>query len=571
MMITLLLSLFSSVSSHALEANFINDMGVCLEEDYARGELDKSWKTYRSRVEERIKIQGQKLVSLPAPPETLVFIHALFNLKPFAQNINIAAKCPAMKQLTSDRTYLYVTGDINVLRKMAEEGLAIKSDPRFATCMAQSEFSQAIENIETELKRETTLISLQFLFMRGVGLLKSEDRKAALEALAFYESKGVTVDLIQRAYENPSELLFSNLPNIQSALRQNSFAEIISDLEEEYLEHHFMHGVISASDAPSLSAEELKEYNPVLSPDERIKLSINATKEADRNPLDVKVVAHCEELVNRGLQLEGKPLGISECAAISHVARTLWGEGRSCQGMGIKQFEAIGRVITDRALAVQRAAQEIEEVREYNHALKEKCATSSSECEKLKRTVQSGIDIFGREDFEGSRYPAAAQVTSKPYQFSIWNTFGTDAIDAKPFLARSKISYPANIPSLKIAVQKKSSGFDSRKNALCPQIEKEGPELWNRAVELATEIVMRPEIYKKTYQWTSGQKGRPVCSAYFYTHHGVTIGGQIELHGIGMSENGTPIKIQPSKPNPACTTMRLFITKPNINLGNACS
>lgn len=219
---------------------------------------------------------------------------------------------------------------------------------------------------------------------------------------------------------------------------------------------------------------------------------------------------------------------VSQLTAIDGVARTFWGEARGCQMDHLPQFEAIGEVIVNRTEAI----------------------VSGSE---------QGMVDFGRA---GSTELPAAQVVSKPLQFSVWNGFSLD----KKNLSEISSQIPAGIPDIEFEFQGPLDPNDEKalNHVLCPEIQFSN-QVWRRAVDLATLIVMDPARYKTLFSFSP----EPKSPIYYYTH-GIDLPFAVEQPQIlGMQEQhsggGSSVVLLRGTGNGSCDELELFASRPGVN------
>lgn len=226
--------------------------------------------------------------------------------------------------------------------------------------------------------------------------------------------------------------------------------------------------------------------------------------------------------------LFGKTYSVSsatQLATIDGLARTLWGEARGCEVADLPQFEAIGLVIVNRANLIEQGSPQ-------------------------------GISDFGRP---GSLEPPVAQVISKPQQFSVWNGFSPEAKRLSAITPR----VPAGIPDVNFSFMGPLNANDEMalNHILCPQIS---PQIagdvaaWQRAVDLATVIVLDPARYEELFSFTPN----PTDTILFYAHgddlrfalEQTEVSGVQELHTNG----GTTVRELRGSGHGTCDELRLF-------------
>ena len=275
---------------------------------------------------------------------------------------------------------------------------------------------------------------------------------------------------------------------------------------------------------------------------EEIDLLNSATPPVEKNAFDENIV-------------DGRNL---ELAAIDGVARTLWGEASSCEAYGLNQFEAIGRIIADRSVAVCRAIEEQNDLNKKQVEVREKnWTTFLSNWAGIKRPAPGmqnkpyaklkGLSDFGRK--EKMELPCAAQVVSKKNQFSVWNSYAVKKYHTGQF--------HKNIPDAIYEIQGPQAENDDKAlvRILCPMFQStDQKNIWNKAVEIATQIVKQPEKMKESIKWSIEQQ-----EILFYTHD-AKLPFAKEIKKVNLEVNGKKVELK-KKGSGACGKFRLFTPK----------
>jgi hypothetical protein len=253
------------------------------------------------------------------------------------------------------------------------------------------------------------------------------------------------------------------------------------------------------------------------------------------------------------------PNNSPEVAAIDGVTRTLWGEATSCQMQGLAQFEAIGRIIADRSIAVCKAIVEQQQLSKKNEEVREKnWTTFLSNWAGIKRPAPGmqnratlrlkGLSDFGRKERMG--IPCAAQVVSKKNQFSVWNSYSIKKFQTGQF-------HP-NIPNAVYELKGPQAENDDKAlmRILCPEFQNdEQKRLWEHAREIAELIVKSPQNLVQKYAWPL--KGEIL----FYTHEAkLPFAKEVKVDHLLVDQKKLMIR---GKGRRVCDKFRLFVPKVN--------
>ena len=284
-----------------------------------------------------------------------------------------------------------------------------------------------------------------------------------------------------------------------------------------------------------LTAEELQAFQPGITLEDIAAVNNAKTpKGADDVAYDVWVHPIHSQDVPSEIDLDGEPTIASpaQLEAIDAVTRTLWGEVRSCAELDLPQYEAVGRVIAERAFDVKKAM----------------IAPMS--------TKLNGLHDFGRPDHIDLE--PAVQVISKPLQFSIWNTSITEYLS----LDNLNSTRSSNIPNVPIAVQRpQTSSNDSiLLTVVCPQKEK-FPELWDKALTIAKRAVLSQFDYLANYLFDTRYR-----NVLFYTHaYDLPFAQEVQIEDFFVPPSNSPISLRENPPGQivkgSCGKFRLFIPK----------
>jgi hypothetical protein len=239
------------------------------------------------------------------------------------------------------------------------------------------------------------------------------------------------------------------------------------------------------------------------------------------------------------------------------VVRTLWGEASSCQNAGYSQFEAISKIIADRALSIERAQAEFGKIQSEKSEIREKnWVKFLKNWVGIKRAAggmqaDPSLSLRGMADFGRKEKPnldAAAQVISRKGQFSVWNSFTSKKFKVK--------ALHRNIPEASYSIQGPQSSQDDQAltRILCPEFQNEKQkELWLQAERLAHDLVLNRKDLTGTYRWPTPD------TVLFYTHEAALPFAR-EVKISALLHEGKKLKINGRGSGP-CSHFRLFAPK----------
>jgi hypothetical protein len=244
-----------------------------------------------------------------------------------------------------------------------------------------------------------------------------------------------------------------------------------------------------------------------------------------------------------------RPVTTQEALAIDALARTLMGEAISCDPK-TDQFTAITRIILNR---------------------KDKLLKAISE-------KKSPLLVYGRDPAEkirltpngqnfmtvGELHPVA-QIVSAPKQFDAWAE-RVNGVQTPISSLRGKGQInPKNIPlDTTVGFYKPFVGnsMSDLYYTLCPPVQgSPNRPAWDHAVALATEAIVDPQGFEKTYRWNPNNN-----NILFYSH-GPDVEGAIEVPKIQLLEC-TDNKAKSCKQlrlyqgDGTCSSVRFFV--PNV-------
>ncbi|MBC7430390.1 MAG: hypothetical protein H7336_17380 [Bacteriovorax sp.] len=389
-------------------------------------------------------------------------------------------------------------------------------------------FYELLEKSRDEIKKSEIKEALNLFRAYDLGILEKSYRQSARQALHMIRKKGATPEIVRSWIKDPPFLKNIPLPPV----KMGPFAVTYRELLTKSLVNFVLVRNVELTEAkikyPKIEQAEVDEMNLMVPPVEKNSFDEYISKINDR-----------------------------DTAAIDGVARTLWGEATSCQLQGLAQFEAIGRIIADRSLAVCRAIAEQNQLETKNIVVREKNWTtflgnwsginSPAPGMQNKAYVKlKGLSDFGRK--ENIKMHCAAQVISKKNQFSVW-----DSYTLKRFRTGQ---LHKNIPNVQYEIQGPQAVNDDKAlmRILCPEFQnEEQKKIWALAVTYATEIVKTPNTMMQRISWPKKEE------VYFYTHEaGLPFAKEVMIDHVVVDGKKLVVK---KKIRGLCNQFRLFIPK----------
>jgi hypothetical protein len=508
--------------------NSLVQIGGCITDPDAKNLQDK-WKKYHELSVKRTKINLTKLVEeIRMDQETMRLLQSVSEVEMLVKYLDDLENKYLIKAFVDLQFNDLIASDSFIDKLLKNEidqeiknsKLSFKNDPHFY---------EILDKIRNEVKRSEIQDALSLFKTYDLGVLQKEYRKSAKYALQLVRSRGATLAEVRRWKTDPPYLRNIPLPKVQIG----PFAEVYRTLLKKSISSFVLNRKVSYAEA--------KKLFPSIKKDE-VELINNITPPVEKNAFDENII-------------DGRNL---EIAAIDGVARTLWGEASSCEAYGLSQFEAIGRIIADRSIAVCRAIKEQNELNQKQDEVREKnWTTFLSNWAGIKRPAPGmqnkpyaklkGLSDFGRK--EKMEIPCAAQVVSKKNQFSVWNSYAIKKYHTGQF--------HKNIPDAIFEIQGPQAENDDKAlvRILCPGFQTEDQKkIWKKAVELSTMIVKEPAKIKQKIQWSTEQQ-----EILFYTHD-ANLPFAKEIKKVKLSVDGKKVELK-KKGSGACGKFRLFYPK----------
>ena len=397
-------------------------------------------------------------------------------------------------------------------------------------------FYELLDELRQEIERDEVKAALELFRKYDLGILEMKYRKSAKSALRLIRKRGGTHEVLLSWIQAPPFLRNVPYPGVQLG----PFAIRYRSLVVKSVAAFVMERKVSLAEAkkvgPRIKQSDVDEMNTLSPP-------------TDNNSFDhhIAVLAPPTDL----------SLSKEQFNAIDGVVRTLWGEATSCQSQGLPQFEAIGRIIADRSVAVERSLNEKSELEKKSDEIrKENWIKVLKNWVGIKRPAPGlknkpfiklkGLNDFGRK--ENSDLHPAAQVISKKGQFSVWNSFSLKKFHTGQF--------HKNIPDAVYEIQGPQAENDDQAlvRILCPQfLNTHQKELWDKAEKIAEEIVLSPESLRQKIVWPIKEE------ILFYTHEApLPFAREVKVPHIVFHGNKLKLRGKGSGP---CNHFRLFVSK----------
>jgi hypothetical protein len=505
--------------------------GKCIQDPNA-ALLQNKWKEYHSARVKRAKVNVSVLVEkIRMDDETMKILQAISEVENLINHLDQLENKFLRKafidtrfnDLISSTDFIDKLENKIVDQEIKDSKLPFKDDPQFYSLL---------DEVRVEIKRPEIKQALQLFREYDLGVLQNEYRKSAKSALRLIRKRGATLEAVRKWKSDPPYLRNLPLPSV----KLGPFVVVYRSLLIKSIANFALERKITLNEArklfPKIKQVEVDNLN-------------NATAPVDSNAYDENIVHNKEK----------------ELAAIDGVARTLWGEASSCEMQGLSQFEAIGRIIADRSIAVCSAIDEQKELGKKFEEVREKnWTTFLSNWAGIKRPAPGmqnkpyaklkGLSDFGRK--EKIDIPCAAQVVSKKNQFSVWNSYSIKKYHTGQF--------HKNIPDAVYEIQGPQAENDDKAlvRILCPEFQSESQKnLWKKAVEISSQIVRDPKKLITDFKW-------PVDGEIlFYTHDAsLPFAKEVKVKHLIVNGNVSTLR---KKGTGACNKFRLFIPK-NKNL-----
>lgn len=544
--LTLTLVLFSTLwispasAQWAVNTSDERVFGDCILDPKA-ADLQQQWKIHFEYRKKRSQVAARVISRRLLMPESgREIMEALLSIEPLLGTIRHiesrflkrAFQDKHFNLLISDPAFLDRIRSGNAQDQIRDSSLDFKDDPAFLALLRE---------IEQHLKIAEISDSIETFRKYDLGILDPVYRKSALSALNYMKKKGATLERIRSWKDAPPLLAQVPLPPNTLGIFAIRYRSLLSRAVTDYLENSKPEYADARQVLGNLSAETWDAIR-------------NSEPPTDSNAFDEHIFARAAE--HRNAHRE-QSVTSEQYGAIDGVARTLWGEASSCQLQGYNQFEAISKIIADRALAIERAKEETLRNEGRKAAVREKnwmkflknwvgIKRNSQEMQSDPGLMLRGMADFGRKDKDG--LDEAAQVISRKGQFSVWNSF-----TQKTFRHHSQ--HP-NIPNAEYRIQGPQSSRDDQAltRILCPRFQNDQHQkVWKLAEALARDLVLNRKNLSDRFQWPTKD------SILFYTHEAeLPFAREVKLSSL--SHGKMKLKINGKGRGP-CNRFRLFSPK----------
>jgi hypothetical protein len=549
-------------------ADWYGQFGKCLISPNDT-KFQQLWSQYDLDIERKVTLNIPALSGFKIPQSISDFVAALLQIRPLLLGMDKIKDGAWMKKLYADPSFVQFTSSGAFLTAVENPAfVSLNKDPTFVSeYKGEASFKQAIGNLVTLIKEPATRTAISYFEKRNLSFIAPEGLASALALAGFFASRG---DL--------SSLLYvKDLPQPKYHLNGNYFgdayASVVADAISEFLMHN---PIVVGASVDSVTANAL---NHIKNPEKTTAYD------------DYVVTAHARNTNgNLNEALFGKSYEITpdQISAIDGVARTFWGEARSCADQGLAQFELIGDVIVNRTMAVLNAKDEQGIVDRDNSQVSGHDvqvllgADGNALLAPFSSNHFQGLSDFG---IAGSPLPPIVQVVSKPEQFSVWNSY----LIGYKTLSQLSTHVPKGIPNITIKFRTAEPAVDQSAlvHVLCPQISQnvstakselgwpnasnfssDADQIWKRAVDLASLAVLDQPRYKEVFQIFP----KATAPIMYYTH-GVDLSFAVrqtmkgEIYADPTGGKAITIPLLPSSGGGSCALLRVFSGLPGTVYG----
>jgi hypothetical protein len=526
--IFLLFILFSSQTFSAVYGSCIHDPNAKLLQD--------KWKHYLDVMKKKTHLNTLVLVKeIKMDQETMALLQAISEVENL---ISVLEKIEnkyfkkafvdlRFNEMVAHPEFLAKIEKKEVDQEIKNSELKFKDDPHFY---------ELLDQVRAEIGHPEVMSALTLFRQMNLGILDATYRKSAKSCLRLLRKRGGSLEAVRNWVNDPPYLRNVPFPGVQLGSFAVKYRSLVANSVERFVLDRKVKLPEARQAFPNIKQVDIDEMNTLQPPTENNSFDDHISK--------ISVPAQLK-------------LSQSDFMAIEGVVRTLWGEATSCQSQGLPQFEAIGRIIADRSLAVQRSLQEQKdseikssEVRQKNWltTLKNWVGISRPAPGLLNKPVSllRGLSDFGRK--ENAKIHPAAQVISKKGQFSVWNSYSLKKFHVG--------QYHKNIPDAEYAIQGPQAENDDMAlvRILCPQTQtNEQRNLWDQAEALAEQIVLNPQSIQKKIKWPINEE------ILFYTHEApLPFAREVKVPHILIDNQKKLLRGKGSGP---CHHFRLFVSK----------
>ncbi|NDG84013.1 MAG: hypothetical protein EBX52_03120 [Proteobacteria bacterium] len=518
----------------------VRTFGDCILDPDAKS-LQEQWRRFHDLRVKRAKVNIRLLPRKILLPETgRELIEAVMEAGPLLDAVQRVEK-KFLKSAFRDKRFNLLISDPAFLdrirsgaaqEEIRDSDLAFKDDPGFLAILRE---------IEEILRGPGAASAIEVFRRNDLGILDPVYRASAVKALRYLAQKGATMEGVRAWKGSPPLMADVPLPPLSLGAFSVKYHSLLSRAVEDFIEDHQATYEDARSVLPGIKAAEWELIEKSGAPTEK-------------NAFDQHILSRA--WIHRDSH-EAFSFSVDEYGAIDGVTRTLWGEASSCQNAGFSQFEAISKIIADRALSIERAKSETSRLEEERTGVREKnwmrflrnwvgIRRSAGGMQADPSLSLRGMADFGRK--EKADLDPSAQVISRKGQFSVWNSFAL-----KKFAVQSP---HRNIPRASYSIQGPQSSQDDQAltRILCPVFQNQRQkELWNHAEALASDLVLNRKALSERYHWPTRDL------ILFYTHEAALPFAR-EVKVGTLLEGGAKLKINGKGTGP-CSRFRLFAPK----------
>jgi hypothetical protein len=503
--------------------------------------LQKKWQHYHTLLKKRADINIFLLVrNAKASTEMVKFIRNISEVEKLMIILD-ELQDKYLRKAFVDTRFNELISSPDFITKILKKDIDIEIKTSQLPFRNDEHFYELLEAIRTELARPEIGEALASFRESDLGVLQAEYRKSAKLALNLIRKKGGSLEAVRGWVNDPPYLRNIPLPQLSIGPFALKYRLLLATVVSEFVTDRDVTLKEAKKKFPKIKQDEVDEMNAIEAPTET-------------NSFDDHIALKTSGVI----EISGnRKITANEFNAIDGVARTLWGEAASCQNQGMPQFEAIGRIITDRSLAVCRALNEQDEIVKKNEEVHEQnWTTVLKNWVGIKRPAPGlknkatpklrGFGDFGRKEM--SKIHCAAQVISKKNQFSVWNSYNL----IKYHTGKKHKNIPDSVYEIK--GPQASNDDKALVRILCPEfLNNTQKELWNHALEISKQIVLEPNKLGENIRW-------PVNGdILFYTHEApLPFAKEVQVHSILINGKSIPLRKNGNGP---CDNFRLFVPK----------
>lgn len=510
--------------------------------------LQNQWADYNRLMNLRVKANAKTIntnSNLKFDGGPYEFIKGLRKLMPMIQAMDELEQKGYLRELLAQPAFRKASQSQDFLETLRDYNFDQAKTPEIKKFLAKPQFRDLVNQVQKTLRDPEGHKYLSLMIENGLSLY---DKSSRVDARALHQFIG------ERNIENQFVRDIPYPRNLAGKVSE-AYRQQLQKRVQKYLTENIP------------TKEELKAVNANISQVD-IEGAQKTEAPVEKNFFDEFISPLHAQAQTVELKVGDKSYSADrkKIEAIDAVARTLWGEARGCQKQGLPQYEAIGRIITDRSQAIDRSLIEREVnqkktqdlVNQFNKGFfgKDQDAALEKLKVKLPAMTKRGLADFGRTNAEGgpSLMDPATQVVTKPLQFSVWNSYLTE----RKTLLQLNPDKHSNIPDVPLLIQKPQGGgdYNALLSVVCPEKFRD-PQLWNQSVETAKLIVLDSKAYQQKYRFDSPEK-----EILFYTHAAeLPFAQEVKVdYLVNLSEKNAKMSLRGSAKD-SCGHFRLFVPK----------